>query len=284
MKKILVIDDEKIILTTAEHILSSKYMVFKARSAEEGMKIYEEEMPDLVLLDLHMPVMDGFDLQDALNERFDKKVPIIFITGDDNREMEGIGLTRGAEDFIRKPFLPEILLSRVEKALGNLDVARMLNEEMAMDSLTGFANRSSIERRLRDVCENETGVLMVLDLDDFHLINDSYGHSKGDQVISEFADLVRGAIRTGDEIGRLGGDKFILFCKNMRDESQLAVIVKRLNEQLGELAYHLLEDDKKVTVGVSVGAVFVPFQGTDYDGQSCNLKLNKQDRKVRRGP
>lgn len=273
MKKILVIDDEKIILTTAEHILSSKYMVFKARSAEEGMKIYEEEMPDLVLLDLHMPVMDGFDLQDALNERFAKKVPIIFITGDDNREMEGIGLTRGAEDFIHKPFLPEILLSRVEKALGNLDVMRMLKEEMAMDSLTGFSNRSGIERKLRETCESETGVLMVLDLDNFHIINDSYGHAKGDQVMSEFADLVRGSIRTGDDIGRLGGDKFILFCKNMRDESQLAVIVKRLNDQLVDLAYHLLGDDMKIPVGVSVGAVFVPFQGTDYD-----MLFNKADK------
>ena len=273
MKKILVIDDEKMVLTTAEHILSSKYMVFKARSAEEGMRIYEEEMPDLVLLDLHMPVMDGFDMQDELNERYAKKVPIIFITGDENREMEGIGLTRGAEDFIHKPFLPEVLLSRVEKALGNLDVMRMLKEEMAMDSLTGFSNRSGIERKLRQTCESEAGVLMVLDLDNFHIVNDRYGHPKGDQVMSEFADLVRGSIRSGDDIGRLGGDRFVLFCKNMRDEAQIAVIVNRLNEQLVDLAYHLLGDDMKIGIGVSVGAVFVPFQGTDYD-----MLFNKADK------
>ena len=115
MKKILVIDDEKMILSNAEHILSSKYMVFTAQSAEDGMRIYEEEMPDLVLLDIHMPGMDGFDLQDALNARYSKKIPIIFMTGDDNREMEGTGLNRGAEDFIHKPFLPDVLLSRLEK-------------------------------------------------------------------------------------------------------------------------------------------------------------------------
>ena len=91
--------------------------------------------------------------------------------------------------------------------------------------------------------------------------------------MSEFADLVRGSIRTGDDIGRLGGDKFILFCKNMRDEAQIAVIVKRLNDQLKDLAFHLLGEDMKIPVGVSVGAVFVPFQGTDYD-----MLFNKADK------
>ena len=265
MKKILVIDDEKMILTNAEHILSSKYMVFTARSAEEGMRLYEEEMPDLVLLDIRMPGMDGFDLQDALNARYAKKIPIIFMTGDESREIEGIGLKRGAEDFIHKPFLPEVLLSRIEKSLGNLDVLKMLSEEMAMDSLTGFSNRSGIERKLREVCLSEAGVLMVLDLDNFHIINDRYGRNTGDQIMSEFADLIRGSIRNGDDIGRLGGDKFVLFCKNMREEAQITVIVDRLNNQLVDLAKHLLGEDMIVPLGVSVGAVFVPFQGTDYD-------------------
>ncbi|MBR6229041.1 MAG: diguanylate cyclase [Eubacterium sp.] len=273
MKKILVIDDEKMILTNAEHILSSKYMVFTAQSAEEGMRLYEEEMPDLVLLDIRMPGMDGFDFQDALNEKYAKNIPIIFMTGDESREIEGIGLKRGAEDFIHKPFLPEVLLSRIEKSLGNLDVLRMLSEEMAMDSLTGFSNRSGIERKLRETCESETGVLMVLDLDNFHIINDRYGHSQGDQIISEFADLIRGSIRNGDDIGRLGGDKFVLFCKNMRDEMQINVIVDRLNNQLVDLTKHLLGEDMKVPLGVSVGAVFVPFQGTDYD-----MLYNKADK------
>ena len=113
MKKILVVDDEKIMLMLARRMLSSKYEIVTAKSGAEAVELFEKEHPDLILSDLLMPEMDGYELQRILQEKSSEPVPIIFMTADDSAESESKGFEVGAADYIHKPLKAEVLLRRV---------------------------------------------------------------------------------------------------------------------------------------------------------------------------
>lgn len=139
-----------------------------------------------------------------------------------------------------------------------------LTEETMLDKLTGFLNKAGTAGRMPELCRTERGMLAVLDLDSFKLVNDIYGHDKGDAVLSSFADIVRQNTRVGDVLCRIGGDEFLIFCKNVTDESVMANLALRLNKQLAEECEKLMGRDFNIPIGVSMGAVRVPEQGEDY--------------------
>ena len=121
MTKILIVDDEEMMLMVTRRILSQKYEVVCASSGEEGIALYGTEKPDMILSDLLMPQMSGFEMHKVLQEKYGKHIPIMFMTADESSEIEGRGFELGAEDFIRKPFHPDVLLKRVENILNNIE-------------------------------------------------------------------------------------------------------------------------------------------------------------------
>lgn len=115
---VLIIDDDETVCKLAENILKSLYQTEVCFSGKEAIRAAGEKKPDLILLDIHMPDMSGFEVMQELKEREDtKKIPILLVTGDDDTEMEANGLLNGASDFIRKPFAPEILLPRAKRII-----------------------------------------------------------------------------------------------------------------------------------------------------------------------
>ncbi|MBQ9493615.1 MAG: diguanylate cyclase [Oscillibacter sp.] len=276
MKKILIVDDATFMRKVTSRALSVKYQILCASSGQEAVRIYEEERPDLILSDLYMPDMTGLELQRTLQDQYQRVVPFVFITSDEREENESRGLEAGAIDYIRKPFKPEVLLRRVDNAMRQIENAeqiRGLRTVLETDPMTGLLNKTFVQKTLSDVCAKETGVLMMIDLDSFKLVNDLYGHAMGDKVLIRFGEILRCIIRTSDVAGRVGGDEFIVFCRDVRDEALIEQKSLQINAMLLEAAKELMGADMNIPLGASIGAVMAPDEGTDF--QTLSEKADK---------
>ena len=164
MKKILIVDDQKITLKMAQHILSTQYKTVCALSGEEAITLYKREHPDMILTDLHMPAMSGFELQNTLQDMYAETIPVMFMTADESEDTESRSFENGAMDFIRKPFRPDVLLKRVQNIMDNLKQISSLTEEATIDNLTGLLNKGAKVAALTGVSFEE-GKLGVVSLD-----------------------------------------------------------------------------------------------------------------------
>ncbi len=267
---IVVVDDEALSLTNAKNLLNEQDMrVSCLRSGQDLLKFMAKNEPDLILLDILMPEMDGFETYHALRQMEEetgrKKTPVIFLTGSDDSETERRGLKIGASDFIRKPFNREILIRRIYNTVQNAKTIESLTEEAAIDKLTGFLNKSAGTERIAKLCKTKTGALLVFDLDNFKLVNDLHGHDMGDQVLRAFAAVIRSNIRAEDVAARIGGDEFMAFCFGMTDENGVAHLTTRLNEQLTKEAKRLMGEGFDIPLGISTGAAMAPEHGQNYE-------------------
>lgn len=267
---IVVVDDESLSLTHAKSILKEQDMrVSCLRSGRDLLKFMSKNTPDLILLDVQMPEMDGFETYQALRSMEDKAgqahIPVIFLSGMDDNDAEHRGLKVGASDFIHKPFDKAVLIRRILNAVKNTKVIESLTEEATIDKLTGFLNKTSGTSRVTKLCEDRTGMLAIFDLDNFKLVNDLYGHGMGDRVLKAFSEVVRRNIRSQDVMVRIGGDEFMGFFCNMVDETALAGLNQRLNNQLLREVSNIAGEGFDIPLGISTGAVLVPDQGRDYE-------------------
>ncbi|MCR4591261.1 MAG: diguanylate cyclase [Lachnospiraceae bacterium] len=266
---ILVVDDEPLSLTNAKNFLRTQDMrVSCLRSGAEMLEFIEKNTPDLILLDILMPDMDGFETYRALRKYEDRMgkshIPVIFLTGEDNRETERRGLKAGASDYIHKPFDEDVLIRRIRNTIVNSKTIESLTEEAMLDRLTGFLNKASGTEKISEFCRKTSGTLMVLDLDNFKLVNDIYGHDMGDQVLMAFAAIVKSNVRDGDVTCRIGGDEFMTFFPEITDEDAVQSLSKRLNEELVSEADSLMGKDHGIPLGVSIGAARSSDKTNDY--------------------
>ena len=264
MSKILVVDDEEMMLMMARRILSTKYEVITATSGEEAIEIFEQEHPDMVLSDLMMPEMDGYELHRILQEKSGEVVPMMFMSANEGDESEIKGFEVGAEDYIRKPLRPDVLLRRVGIIIDHLDKVRGLEVAASTDPLTKLLNKSGVQKEIGELVKKSHGALLMIDLDSFKLVNDIYGHAAGDKILIAFAEMIRKIIRTNDLAGRMGGDEFIAFLQNVDDEKVLIGKANFLNEQILIAAKKILGNEMQIPLGVSIGAIFVPSEGNNF--------------------
>ena len=267
---IAVVDDEVISLKNARNILGQEGLrVSCLRSGGELLRFLKEHEPDLILLDVMMPQMDGFETFQALR-RFEKEknrayTPVIFLTGDADFNSEQRGLMMGASDYIRKPFDKDILLRRIENAIRTSRKIESLTEDATTDRLTGFWNKAGGVARMKRMCAEEKGAFMILDMDSFKLVNDLYGHEMGDAVLSAFGDVMRRNIRKEDLVCRIGGDEFMAFFCNITNAEEIGILCARLNEQILTRSGELMGEEHGIPLGISIGAVMVPEYGRDYE-------------------
>ncbi len=207
-KKILIVDDDPDIRTLVKSYLSkSDYDVAEARDGFTGMGKVAENAPDLVLLDINMPGMDGLEVCKKLRSDPKNIFAIIMLTADE--ESEVAGLESGADDYIVKPFRRGGLLARIKRGLATASHRKDAN----VDPLTGIFNRRTFsnflaqeeERALR--YSRPLSAIMV-DIDHFKNVNDTYGHDVGDLVLVELAKILRHTCRESDLLARLGGEEF----------------------------------------------------------------------------
>ena len=269
-KWIMVVDDDTANLKAAGSILSKNNMRVTALKSGRALLNYitENGAPDLVLLDIMMPEMDGFETLEKLRE-LEKtldihEIPVIFLTADEKTGTESKGFEMGVADYIRKPFNPEVLLRRIDNVISTQSEMKNLKNEATIDKLTGFLNKGATTTELSKMCIETSGCLMMIDLDSFKLVNDIYGHEMGDKVLISFANIIRETVPKGSKFGRIGGDEFVSFCTGVDSEDKVADITKQLNEKLVASAKEMMGEDMSIPLGTSVGSIMVPKHGNDY--------------------
>lgn len=251
-------------LMMTENMLSTQYEVVCASSGKEAIEVFRRELPDMVLSDLRMPGMSGYELQSTLQNEYNTIIPFMFMTADHDEQTEIQGFENGAMDFIKKPFLPDILLRRVANILQTVEKIQGLSKTASTDALTGLLNKASSEEALTELCKEASGALLMIDLDSFKLVNDIHGHAMGDEILIAFANILRELMDENDLIGRMGGDEFVGFCKNVLDEETIAHRTRLANEKLVAEAKKLMGEDMAIPLGTSIGCVFVPKEGNDF--------------------
>ncbi len=216
--KILVVDDERLNLNVLSDLLRQDYKVILAKNANQALdRINAECPPDIILLDVVMPEMDGYTLLHKIKEQEStKNIPVIFITALDSKQNEAKGLEMGAVDYIRKPFHPSIVKARVKNHLTIARQRKLLEGLANLDGLTEMPNRRSFEIAVekewrRCLRSGDVISLAMLDVDCFKQFNDNYGHTAGDDALKHVADVLSKEMkRPADLAARYGGEEFVI--------------------------------------------------------------------------
>jgi diguanylate cyclase (GGDEF)-like protein len=257
--KILIADDESSIRDALKAILlSENYNVIIAKNGKEAIELFKRDSPDLVILDVCMPHMNGFEaleqLKKLLGERY---LPILFLTVSNEIDAKLKALYGGAMDYLTKPVSPEELLARVKNFLEIKEKHDKLKEAAVYDWMTGAMNKGHFLKEAGDELEkalrNKTPISFIfMDIDHFKKINDEIGHLAGDFVITEFGCRLKKNIRKIDLLGRFGGDEFMIMLPNKGKKDALAV-ARRIEESIRKKKISF--EKKNVTITTSQGIV-----------------------------
>lgn len=277
MKHILIVDDNKMNLVSAKNALAEDYKVTAVTSGAQALKFLENNLPDLILLDINMPEMDGFEVMDKISAREEwSNIPIVFLTADTESETESRCLEAGAMDFIAKPFVPVVMCSRIARILEleelRKSLANRLDQKMRevsdikskslQDALTGLWNRTYTEEKVEEMIQRGvTGALFMMDMDNFKAINDNYGHIAGDHVLKLFADTLRKYAYEEDIICRIGGDEFMAFVVG---ENSKTVLGNHAENIINDVCKNIEACKFDTNTSVSVGIAQYPGDGTDF--------------------
>lgn len=230
-QRILVVDDEKLNRQALAQLLHDEADVILARDGQQALaRAHAETPPDLVLLDVMMPEMDGYEVLRRLkDDPRSKDIPVMFVTGLDSAEDEEIGLAMGAVDYVSKPFRPAIIRARVRNHLTYVWQRKELERLARLDGLTRIPNRLSLDAHLDQAwqtgqrAQTPLSVAMI-DVDFFKQYNDRYGHGAGDTALQAVARLLeQAARRPADLAARYGGEEFVLLLPDTPAEAARAI-------------------------------------------------------------
>ena len=214
--KLLLADDEADVREALVTLLEQDCEVSTADDGQQAVEIAKRDRPDAILMDLHMPRLDGFGALEQL--RADPgtcEIPVILLSGEADDAAKVRGLDLGAVDYMQKPFSERELRARVERTLRLLRSQRLLSELARTDALTGLPNLRAFRARLEDEVKRSRRYRTVLtcvmvDLDHLKPINDCLGHAAGDRAIVKVAAVLREELRETDFAARYGGDEFVI--------------------------------------------------------------------------
>src|SRR6201998_2425773 len=212
---ILIADDDKATRVLLRRVMEREgYKVVAAETGTEAVRLCQSVAIDLILLDYIMPELDGVDAcaQIRALDRY-KATPVLMITSLDDEASIHRALVCGASDYITKPILLPVLRQRVRHLLASRRAERFMMHLAYHDSLTALPNRAFFHQRLGEVLATSAGsderhAVMYIDLDQFKIVNDTCGHTAGDQLLRQLANLLQSTLRKGDLLARLGGDEF----------------------------------------------------------------------------
>lgn len=264
---VLVVDDEKQNRTLLAELLKDECRVILAKNGEQALERAREQSPDLILLDVLMPDIDGFQVIQMLkNDDLTRNIPVIFISALDSPIDEERGLDLGAVDYIGKPFHPPIVRKRVRNHLQSVHHRRLLEKMAMIDALTELPNRRRYDESLEAEWRRcaRTGMplsLAIIDVDYFKAYNDRLGHAAGDQVLRRIAGTLSTFVRRpGDLVARYGGEEFALILPDADANSamRLAEEIRAAIEALG--MPHPAANGQALTVSIG-GTSLIPAGG-----------------------
>ncbi|OKP93515.1 diguanylate cyclase [Paenibacillus sp. P46E] len=249
-QEILIIDDDvELVAFLRESLEKQSYYVSIALSAERGLKIFYEGKPDLILLDILLPDQSGIDvLKQIIGKAKKERIPIIIISGEHTKDIQMYAYSLGVMDYMPKPLDIDLFLVLIKN---RFDLKREWQESIIVDELTGAFNRRYFNQTMKQLMSDfrRTGRIFsvaLMDLDYFKLVNDTYGHLIGDEVLQTFSEVVRHSIRVEDTFCRFGGEEFALFMPNTDAVSAL-LVVDRIQQQLAARTFTAKKEEFQVT-------------------------------------
>ncbi|MFQ3208120.1 MAG: diguanylate cyclase (GGDEF)-like protein [Glaciecola sp.] len=283
---VLVCDDDPTYLLLMEETLSSDNLnVLTAANGAEALKLYLKHKPHIVLLDVHMPMLSGFEVCAEIRKHPQgKDTPILMVTGADDIFSIESAYKHGATDFLPKPIRWPMVAHRVRYMLKGSETFNSLKkseEKMRhlayFDSLTGLPNRQSLDESLEKAIqlaakEEQNLCIMYIDLDNFKRINDTLGHEFGDKLLKKISEKILQCVKgkactpgaldniTQIEVSRLGGDEFMIMVNNNPNDNDVKVVAQSLVNCISEL---VSIDDYEVALTPSIGIAMYPRDGVN---------------------
>ena len=236
-KQILVVEDNELNRAILCEILSASYRVLEAENGQEALDVLRQHKDSisLILLDVMMPVMDGYTFLDRIREDADLSlIPVIVTTQSDGEEDEVAALAHGATDFVPKPYRPQVILHRVASLIKLRETAAMVNQ-FQYDRLTGLYSKEFFYQKVRErLSEDPEQAYSIVcsNIENFKLVNDIFGVRAGDSLLKEVADIARNMVGSNGFCGRFGADRFL--CLQNRGQEQ------RDRQNFGEFGEHEL--------------------------------------------
>jgi len=260
--RLLIVDDDPNNIRVLANVFENDYNISFATNGKQALRLAVQEQPDVILLDVIMPEMDGYQVCRLLKaDLLTQDIPVIFITANSQVEQEILGLEIGAADYISKPFSSAIVKIRVKNQI-ELRAAREHLVRLAItDGLTGIANRRQFDEQLahewhRASRMNQLLAIVMVDVDWFKNYNDYYGHQAGDDCLRKVANvLTSSAKRVSDFVARYGGEEFALILPTTHAQAALTVANNTCTALKNLALPHALSEFGCVTLsaGVAVG-------------------------------
>lgn len=268
--RLLLVDDQPINIQVLHPIFAADYQIFMATNGAQALAICRNNPPDLVLLDVVMPGMDGFEVCTQLKaDSTTCNIPVIFVTAHDDATQETHGLDVGAVDFISKPVNPAVVRARVKTHLILKFQSDIMRKLVYLDGLTGVFNRRYFDQQLaveaaRAVRNQLALSVIMLDVDFFKFYNDHYGHQAGDDCLRQIAQTLKSGLkRPADLVARYGGEEFacILPETNFDDAMALAsTLEQRIRDK--NMPHEHSQTAQIVTISLGVAGMNSNAQAT----------------------
>jgi len=265
--RILVVDDDRgSRFALRETLLGEGHEILEASNGQQAIEICRESVPDLILLDGMMPVMDGFQSCAAIRSMPDcESIPILMITGLNDETSVDKAFAAGATDYITKPINYAVLRRRIEGLLRASSAERQMHRLAYVDSLTGLPNRRMFNEHIAKLFSqpgrgDNQFALMFLDLDRFKMVNDTLGHEAGDLLLKYFGERISGCVRKGDLVARFGGDEFCIMLDRIKSYEVVTGIAEKIHDHLSRPFVFM---GREMHITTSIGIAIYPDHGSD---------------------
>tara|TARA_R110001592_G_scaffold67254_16_gene206208 strand:- start:1391 stop:2383 length:993 start_codon:yes stop_codon:yes gene_type:complete len=273
LPRLLVVDDQPLIIRVLNEIFKNECQVSMATDSRRVIEICRKQQPDLILLDIMMPGIDGYTVCRQLKaDAMTADIPVIFVSSQQEVENELRGFDVGAVDFITKPVNPVLVYARVRTHIAVKIQRDLLRASALQDGLTGVSNRRRFEETLelnwkQDLREQRELSLIMVDLDYFKRYNDYYGHLEGDQCLIRVAQTIKAVLkRPSDSLSRYGGEEFVCLLPDTNQQGAKKV-ASNILRSIETLAIPHVESPLASQVSVSLGGATV----------KPNLAMNRAD-------
>jgi diguanylate cyclase (GGDEF)-like protein len=261
---ILIVDDERFNITVLKDLLDPEYDNMVAKNGAQALsRVASAELPDLILLDIMMPEINGYEVCEKLkSDPRTTDIPIIFISAMNQFGDESKGLKLGAIDYITKPFSPELVLLRVRNHLKMKKMSDRFRDMATIDGLTEIANRRRFDLFLEQEWRRSMRAasplsLILMDIDFFKPFNDNYGHTHGDDCLKKVAQALKSTMtRTTDLVARYGGEEFVCVLPET-DREGVELFGEKLRRAVSDLKFPHAHSKAADHVTISLGGITV---------------------------
>ncbi len=275
MNQILLVDDVKLNLDILKKVLENQYNIVCAQSGEEAINIILNTKIDLVLLDIMMPGIDGYAVCKFIKDnKKTENIPVIFVTSKVDEASIVKGYEIGAVDYVTKPYKKLELLAKIKTHLKLKKLIEELEYVAHHDTMTGAYNRRQFFKLAIEKFKKEENIFAIMiDIDKFKNINDTYGHQVGDIVIKTFAKIVKNIFGEESIFGRLGGEEFAIICDNKENLDKIEKLRKEVE------GYEIYSKSEKIKFTISIGIAKKNKNHKNIDELLHEADLNLYDAK-----